>query len=210
MIIECRKIKKKIGNFELNLENIIFEEGRMYVIEGENGSGKTTLINLLCNLLIQDEGVILYNGKKMNGNEKIIKNNIGFLPNVICLPNIYDKDIAKKIFGKQFSNFSEQKFFKYLRIFKNDDGKKISEMSDGMKKKFMLSIILAYSPEVLICDEPFNDIDMESQGILIKEFRNIIENNGTVIISTHITNILNSSDYEIIKLNNGKLACESK
>lgn len=205
MLIDCNNIIKKIGDFRLNIGKVIFKEGNLYLLEGENGSGKSTFLNILTNLFIQDEGVIYYDGKIIKGNEKYIKNRIGFLPNIISLPGSYDKKLAAAIFNSQYSNFSSEKFEYYLNKFENLNNKKISEMSDGMKKKFMLSLLLAYSPEVLICDEPFNDIDKNMKDMLINEFKNIIDNGGTVIISSHSTENLEKLKPLVLSINKGEL-----
>lgn len=205
MFIEVIDLKKSIGEFKLSIENLEFREGKLYIIEGNNGSGKTTLLNIICNLLIQDDGKIIYDNKEMKGNEFYIKNKIGFLPNIVSLPDAYNKEITSDIFKSQFINFSKKKFEECLTSLNINTNKSVGDMSDGMKKKFMLATVLSYYPEVLICDEPFNDIDRDAHNVLLVEFNRILQRNGTVIISTHIKDLLNEFNPVIIKMKEGQL-----
>lgn len=205
MFIEVIDLKKSIGEFKLSIENLEFREGKLHIIEGNNGSGKTTLLNIICNLLIQDDGKIIYDKKEMKGNEFYIKNRIGFLPNIISLPDAYNKDITSDIFKSQFINFSKKKFEECLTNLNINTNKSVGDMSDGMKKKFMLATVLSYYPEVLICDEPFNDIDRDAHNVLLVEFNKILQRNGTVIISTHIKDLLNEFNPVIIRMKEGQL-----
>ena len=83
-------------------------------------------------------------------------------------------------------------------------------MSGGTKKKMMMVALFAYSPEVLILDESLNDIDFDAKELLANEFLNILNKKETVILSTHIKDILKNIDCNTIKIKDGKLTSLAK
>ena len=113
--------------------------------------------------------------------------------------------MTSDIFNSQFINFSKNKFEECLTNLNINTKKSVGNMSDGMKKKFMLAIVLSYYPEVLICDEPFNDIDRDAHNALLTEFNRVLQRNGTVIISTHIKDLLNEFNPVILRMKEGHL-----
>ena len=58
--------------------NLSVDEGQIFAFIGPNGAGKTTTIRLLLNLIKPTEGEISLLGIKLEGNEVLIKKQIGF------------------------------------------------------------------------------------------------------------------------------------
>ena len=64
-VFEARNISKSFdGRQVLNIDNIVFEKGKIYCLYGSNGSGKTTLFEILMNIQKPDFGKILFKGKE--------------------------------------------------------------------------------------------------------------------------------------------------
>ena len=74
-------IKKAVDDVSFNVE-----QGRILGILGKNGAGKSTIFRIILNILDPDEGEVLYNGEKINGE---ISDRIGYLPEVGSLIDSY-------------------------------------------------------------------------------------------------------------------------
>ena len=73
---------------------------------------------------------------------------------------------------------------------RNGDDSAIGSMSGGEKKKILLSLILGQTSDVLILDEPFAEIDMESKEILAEIILNSIPDKIVILITHEIPEIL--------------------
>ena len=56
--IEFKGVKKRRGNFQLSIDDLLIESGYITGFIGPNGSGKTTTIKLIMNMLKMDSGII--------------------------------------------------------------------------------------------------------------------------------------------------------
>ncbi len=79
--VKIKDLVKRYGDhIALNIEDISIKEGEMTGLLGPNGAGKSTLISILTGLDDQYSGSVLYRGE-----EKISKENIGYVPQDIAL-----------------------------------------------------------------------------------------------------------------------------
>jgi ABC-2 type transport system ATP-binding protein len=79
----------------------------------------------------------------------------------------------------------------------------IDSYSTGMKKKLALLGILALDKEVIILDEPFNGLDVESVSVLQIILQKLVKKNKTIIITSHIIESLTSiCDSILLKFGN--------
>lgn len=78
--IEFKGIEKKLGNFNLQIEELKIRKGFITGFVGPNGAGKTTTIKLIMNMLFPDKGEVTVDGIKVNNeNNIIIKEKIGYV-----------------------------------------------------------------------------------------------------------------------------------
>lgn len=162
---------------------------------GLNGSGKTTLLNTIYGLKKQTNGTIQY--KK----EPVKRTHIAFLETTnYFYPNITGKEYLQ-IFKTQNKNFDIDK---WNELFELPLDKLIDDYSTGMKKKIALMGIICLDREILILDEPFNGIDLETvqklKTLLLK-----LKQNKTIFITSHILESLLSICDSISYLNEGKI-----
>ena len=95
----------------------------------------------------------------------------------------------------------------HLKYFKADHliNRRLSDLSGGEFQKVLISRALVINPEIIILDEPMNNLDQESQNELMQLLRNLNREKGvTVIIVMHDHNIISTSDMEI-HLEDGKI-----
>ena len=111
--------------------------------------GKTTTIKHLIGMYKQDEGEILFEGKKVYDNEEI-KKKIAYISDDLYFFHMYSiKDMAN-FYSKIYENFSFEKFNKLQKTFNIDVKRKVNKLSKGMKKQVAFWLTISCNPEVMI------------------------------------------------------------
>lgn len=122
----------------------------------------------------------------MHGNEKYIKNRLGFIPNFVPLPQNITGKKARRIFHSQFESFSVTDFDHLLQAFHVDHDLELRKMSDGMKKKLLISLVFSYHPSILLADELMNELDQQARKLVIDTIIQRVETEGILaIIASH-------------------------
>jgi len=193
-MMHIQNLSKSFGSKTvLNDINILFEEGKVYGIVGENGAGKTTLFNCIAGL----EG---YDGRITSDHEKL-KEHLGYLQ---TNPYFFSKITGREYLqlcciarGKEDINFDSKNIFE-LPL---DDYASI--YSTGMQKKLALTAILLQENSILILDEPFNGVDIQSNMIITGIIQQLRSLGKTILISSHIFSTLSDTCDEIHLLRSG-------
>lgn len=187
-ILEMSNVTKEYADFELQNVNLTLEKGMVMGLVGENGAGKTTVIKLILNVIAKNSGSIRIFGMDNVENEIEVKERIGYVSDDDYL--LISSNLKKyaKAFAHMYKNWDQALFEKYARMWKLPAKKKFSEYSKGMKKKAMLALALAHSPELLILDEPTAGLDPVARIEVLDILRDIVEEGDrAVLFSTHIT-----------------------
>ncbi len=194
-------------------------------IVGKNGTGKSTLLSIIAGILQPDDGkIIKQEGIKIgylpqkdvvfDSNNTLIEtlkraNNTLFELEQ-AMETAEKKDPIKyaklldeyRIKGGYEYDAKISKVMKKLGFSENDREKKISEFSGGWQKRIKLAELLIMEPDVMLLDEPTNNLDAIGISWLIeylKEFK------GAYIIVSHDRYLLDSVTTHTGELNKGKI-----
>ncbi len=196
-LLEVNNLSKKFKDFRLN--NISFSVPYGYIMGfiGPNGAGKTTTIKLIMNLINKDGGEIRVFGQDHKEFEKEIKQKIGF----VYEECYYYEDLSvtemKRVIAPFYRDWDEPVFRRYQERFGLPAGKKIKELSRGMKTKFSLAVALSHHADLIILDEPTSGLDPVFRDELLEILRELMQDETKgVLFSTHITSDLDKiADY---------------
>lgn len=204
LLIEQLEINLK--DFHLNCENLMLNTGDTILLAAANGSGKSTFLKGIVGLVNTRNRKIKLNGDdaaKLNLSEFIA----AYLGEEFLIP-FYEPleyfELLGKIRGIENSRI-EQIIENSADLFQQKWPKKyIRELSTGMRKKVGLAGSLIGNPQIILWDEPFENIDDEAQSLL-KEF--IKNEKRLVIYSSPVRNELPFSD--ILTIQFGKVLLEN-
>lgn len=204
-----KKFEKKIA---LNSVSFNVKEGKILGLLGPNGAGKTTLIRIINQILLPDNGEVLYKERKITLSDLI---NFGYLPEE---RGLYRKmKVGEQVlYLSQLKGLSRKEAIKQAKFFfeKFDIvswwDKKVEELSKGMQQKIQFIITIMHNPEIIILDEPFTGLDPININIFKKEILNLKSNNKTIIISTHIMPSIEELCDEIVLINNSEKVLEGE
>ncbi|OPF50750.1 cobalt ABC transporter [Clostridium baratii] len=177
--------------------NIKINEGESVALIGPNGCGKSTLLKILNGILIAKKGKYIFNGdeiteKKLNDSKfsKKFHKKIGFIfqnsnAQLFC-STVYD-EIA---FGPRQMGASEEvvrsRVMDCLELLdiENIKDREPYNLSGGEKKRVAIASVLSLNPEVLVLDEPLNEIDPKGKRFLRELLIKLNESGKTIICST--------------------------
>ena len=101
-------------------------------------------------------------------------------------------------------SYKMQKFV--VRRWLLDEGKRVSELSEGMKVKYQLALAMSHHAKLLILDEPTSGLDPAARDDLLGLFLELVERDGaSVLFSTHITSDLDACADTITYIRNGEI-----
>lgn len=212
-MLEVRDLYKSFGkNDVLKGVNLQMEKGKIHILLGNNGSGKSTIINCMLKLLKYDRGSITLDGEEIEELSNMIyfKKTSALLESSV---NVYDnlsgEENIRYFAGLNRINIKKfDKHLDYIKEFKleNHLDKKVGDYSRGMKQKLSLIIALISDPDYLLLDEPTLGLDFESTNNIIKILKKLaIEQNKSILITSHQIDVIEKLEGELLFLNNGKV-----
>lgn len=178
-VAELKKVYKTYGShIILKGFDYTFAKGERVGIVGKNGTGKSTFLNILQGIEKADSG-------KINIGETVVfgyysQQGLQIKEDLRVIE--YVKNIAENF---PLANGGSLSAAQFLQLFLFDPDQQytfISKLSGGEKKRLLLLSILFRNPNFLILDEPTNDLDLPTLGVL-ENF--LSEYNGCLLIVSH-------------------------
>ncbi len=196
------------GSPLFNALELAFPAGSVYGLLGRNGAGKSSLLKLISGLLEPHKGKIDFMGFRPHDRHP------GFLSEIYLIGEEFDLPAMKgsefvRLYSCFYPRFNHQLFEHYISEFGLPANQKLSQMSYGQKKNFLLAFGLATDCKLLILDEPTNGLDIPSKHLFRKVIANAVHEERSFIISTHqVKDIENLIDVVTI-LDEGKIIFSS-
>ena len=148
--------KRAITDLSLTLE-----EGHIFGMLGTNGAGKSTLLRVMSGILRADSGSVLLDHRSVYENPAA-KKEISYLSDEpTFLPNASISEMGK-MQAAYYPEYSESKLKALCERFSLPMNERITSFSKGTQKRAQICLGLALNPRVLLCDETFDGLFIQS------------------------------------------------
>ncbi|TWR25788.1 ABC transporter ATP-binding protein [Mucilaginibacter pallidiroseus] len=216
LILETIAVTKNyFGDKSSGVNNItvFVPQGKITAIVGESGSGKTTLLKLLAGMLKPDSGDVFFHGQPMPL-RSIASTEEHYKIAMVSQDN-HDMDPAASVWeniGRGLpmadKNYELPKITEALTLLGIYDLRDMpfGKLSGGEKQRVTIAKALINKPEVLMLDEPFNQVDAAYREGLQHDIRQIVKEwNVTVLLVSHDPAELLSMADELIVIKEGEI-----
>ncbi|MGG1218215.1 ATP-binding cassette domain-containing protein [Priestia endophytica] len=182
-------------NILLENVNLDIDKGKIYGIVGPNGSGKSILFKMICGFIFPDKGNIFINGAETGKKNRFPENfgviieRPGYIANKTGFQNLKELSLIRGVINdKQIAETME------LVGLDPNSNQKVKDFSLGMKQKLAICQAIMEEQQVLILDEPFNALDIDS----VKKIRDLLlkfkDEGRTILLTSHNQEDINICD----------------
>jgi ABC-2 type transport system ATP-binding protein len=178
-IVEVENLKVSIGRKTV-LDNIHiqFQKGESVVIAGKNGAGKTTFLKCLANVILPDQGRIVFS-------DKVSPEKMGYISDQLSL---FENYTVKQGIDFHSAVYQIQDFdFTLINELKLNLNQKIKNLSAGERTLYHLGLILAQKPETLFIDEIIHVIDPYLREKFLEAVIDLIDRCQTTVVMVNHT-----------------------
>ena len=205
-VLTVKGLCKSYPSFTLKEVSFALPQGTVMGFVGRNGAGKSTTLKSILGLVHPDKGQVTFMEQDVAQNEQYMKENIGVVLGGI---DFYAQKKIKTITDvtrRFYPNWEEEKYRHYLSLFGLDETKRVRELSDGMRVKYLIALALSHQAKLLILDEPTSGLDPVSRDELTELFRAIVaDGSRSILFSTHITSDLEKCADHITFIKDGEI-----
>ena len=191
-IIQIQNLSKSYTTDKvLDIENLEIPKGQSFGLVGNNGAGKTTFFSLLLDLIQPSSGQIQNNGVVVSESEDWKPYTTSFIDESFLIGYLTAEEYF--YFIGELRHTSMPEVDKLLAEFEDffhgeilGQKKYLRDLSKGNQKKVGIVATLIGSPEVVILDEPFANLDPTTQIRLKKIIKDLsAQKHITMLISSH-------------------------
>lgn len=200
-VLQAQGLTKQYGGLvALNGMNISLEPGRIVGLLGPNGSGKTTFIKIASGLLAPTAGQVLIGGMEPGpGTKKIVS----YLPDRTYFDGWMKVRECVEMFADFYADFNRNKAYDMLQSLGIDANKRFKTLSKGTQEKVQLAMVMSRNAHVYLLDEPIGGVDPAARDYILETIIRNYNEQGTVIISTHLIYDIERVLDDVIFLMNG-------
>lgn len=212
-ILEVKGLTKNYNDLQA-VRGIDFSinQGEFVALLGPNGAGKSTTINILCTLLSQTSGDVLYGDSKIGQDDDVIRNDIG----IVFQDNVLDNNLTVEenlltrgilyINNRKELKEKVQDIISTLQI--GDIAKqRYGTLSGGQRRRVDIARALLHSPKILFLDEPTTGLDPSTRKLVWNTMKHLREKGLTIVLTTHYMEETIDCDRVII-MNKGEILCQ--
>jgi ABC-type multidrug transport system ATPase subunit len=179
--------------------------GRLYLILGENGAGKSTLLRIMAGLLKPTRGSVTMLGAT---DLREVAARVGYMGHA---PLLYDELNAMenlRYFAGLYGIVDDARCQAAIRLVGLDPELKrgVGQYSQGMRQRISLARAIVHDPELLLLDEPFSNVDVQSAREMARLLGNMRNDGKTIFVVTHQPAVLEAVADEALLLSAGLLA----
>jgi ATP-binding cassette subfamily F protein uup len=162
-ILEVKKLNKQFNDFSVLKDfSYNFARGEKIGVVGDNGAGKSTFLNIITQNIQPDSGSIDVGQTIVFGYYK--QEGIKFKENQRVIDIV--QEIAEVVTLGDGRQMGVKEFLNYFLFPFDMQYTQVSKLSGGEKRRLYLVTVLMRKPNFLILDEPTNDLDIMTLGVL--------------------------------------------
>jgi ABC-type multidrug transport system ATPase subunit len=209
--IQLDRVSRLYGNFAALREvSVSIPAGQTILLLGANGAGKSTLLKLLAGLASPSMGQVRIFGERPLD----VRERIAVMSHNVML---YDELTAREnlaYFAKLYDGFTKlvpiDKALHSVGLDPNNP-RRVGEYSQGMRQRAALARTLMTSPDLLLLDEPFSNLDVDSVARMTARLQAFLAELGTdgiartLVLTTHQRDLANPLNPTALTLHEGRL-----
>ena len=186
------------------------DKGKIWGFVGPNGAGKTTTLRMLATVELPTQGDAKINGYSIVRQADEVRKAMGFMPDFFgAYPNMIVSEYID-FFARAYGLMGEARRNRVRDITEFAEigpllGKKVEELSKGMKQRISLGRTLLHDPELLLLDEPASGLDPQARHDLQELLKLLAKEGKTIFISSHILAELEELVDGVVIINKGRL-----
>jgi ABC-2 type transport system ATP-binding protein len=184
--------------------NLHLPAGTLCGLLGANGAGKSTLLRLIAGLSFPQSGQCKVLGHQPRQRKPEFLADVFLLPEEFQLPAILSASYENR-YGTLYPRFDHPLFHRLLGELQIPHQQKLSTLSQGQKKKFLLAFGLATQARLLILDEPTNGLDIPSKSLFRRLLIDHFDPARSFLISTHQSHDLQGLIDSVMVLAQGEI-----
>jgi ABC-2 type transport system ATP-binding protein len=190
--------------------SFVAQAGQVTGYLGPNGSGKSTTLKMITGLIDPTEGEILFRGEPVAKDRIAYRRRLGYVPEE---PHLYPHltgaeylEMVGQLRGLPDAHLAE-KINGFLKLFSlyGDRYVAISSYSKGMRQKILLAAALLHNPDLVLLDEPFSGLDVNSALILRNLIRELAARGKVVLFSSHELETVERVCSRVVILHKGRV-----
>ena len=201
-MIEIKSLSKQFRNeTAIDYKDLVFEDGKSYMLLGASGCGKSTLLNMIAGILAPEKGKILINGVDMTKlsqkeKDKFRIQNIGYIFQDFKL--ITEMTVADNIGILRLEHVDISNMDSVLADLKmlEKKNKKVKHLSGGEKQRVAIARAIVKKPDIILADEPTGNLNFAIGEAVIQQLVEISKGK-TLIAVTHDERLGKYFDYTI-------------
>ena len=204
--VRLENVSKLFGTFAaLRHVSVELELGKCYVLIGENGAGKSTLLRILAGLLRPSFGTVTALG---SSEPHDARDRIGYMSHA---PMLYDELTGQENLQYFASLYPGRACLSPAEAMIQVGldpllPRPLGQYSQGMRQRTSLARVLLAQPELLLLDEPFSNMDVESARQMVGLLAGFRHGSRTIVITTHQKELASPIADYVLALKAGRVA----
>ena len=177
---------------------------------GPNGSGKSTTLKMITGLIEPSDGEILFDGVPIGRDRLAHKQRLGYVPEEPHLyPHLTGAEYLEMVgqlrgIPERLVDHKASGFLRLLGLH-GDRNVPISSYSKWMRQKILLAAALLHNPELILLDEPFSGLDVNSALVLRGLIHELAARGKVVLFSSHELDTVERVSSRVVILHKGKV-----
>ncbi len=204
-IVLVSNLIKQFGRFAaLRGVTAEFRAAQLYAVLGDNGAGKTTLLRTLAGLSQPTRGTVSMLGST---DPRSVREQVGYMAHPSLLYDEMSGMENLRYFAQLYGIRDDQRCREAIASVNLDPdlARPVGQYSQGMRQRMSLARAVLHDPKILLLDEPFSNVDINSARHMVQLLTGMRDRGKTIFVVTHQASLLEGAADEFVWMEAGQI-----